>query len=178
MSHVFEPAVSGRSKCRGCGKPIARAEVRFGERMLNLFGEGESTLWFHPLCAAYKRPQSVLDSLGDPAARVADRDRIERAARASASHRRRPRIDGAERAPGSQAHCRQCRELILKDTWRIRLVFYEEGYFSPGGFIHLACRKPYFETDDVLEQVLYFSSKLSAEDREELRRAWDAGPRY
>jgi hypothetical protein len=177
VSHVFEPAVSGRSKCRGCGKPIARGEVRFGERMLNLFGEGESTLWFHPVCAAYKRPQSVLDTLGDPAAKVADRERIERAARASAKYRRRPRIDGAERAPGSQARCRQCRELILKDTWRIRLVFYEEGYFSPGGFIHLGCRKPYFETDDVLEQVLYFSSKLDAEEREELRRAWDAGPR-
>lgn len=171
MSHVFEPALSGRSKCRGCGTPIARGEVRFGERMLNLFGEGESTLWFHPLCAAYKRPQSILQALSEGAGNVSDREGIERAARSSAAHRRLARIDGAERAPGSQARCRQCREPILKDAWRIRLVFFEEGFFSPGGFIHCACRGAYFETDDVMDQVLHFSPKLSAEDRKQLRRA-------
>ena len=171
MSHVFEPAVSGRSRCRGCGKPIARGAVRFGERMLNMFGEGESTLWFHPLCAAYKRPQSVLQALAEGNASVPDREAIERAARSSASQRRLPRIDGAERAPGSQARCRHCHEPILKGTWRIRLVYYEEGYFSPGGFVHLACCQAYFETDDMMEQVLHFSPDLSEEEREDLRLA-------
>ena len=54
MPHVFEEASSGRSKCRGCGVPIAKGELRFGERLPNPFGEGEVTHWFHPMCAAWK----------------------------------------------------------------------------------------------------------------------------
>ena len=52
MPHVFEPAPTGRAKCRGCGRAIAKGELRFGERLPNPFAEGEMTLWFHPLCAA------------------------------------------------------------------------------------------------------------------------------
>jgi len=48
--------------------------------------------------------------------------------------------------------------------------------FSPGGFVHLDCRKAYFETGDVLEQVLHFSPDLSDSEREELRRACDTDP--
>jgi Poly(ADP-ribose) polymerase and DNA-Ligase Zn-finger region len=54
VAHLFELAASGRSKCRGCNQPIRRGELRFGERLPNPFGGGEMTLWFHPLCAAYK----------------------------------------------------------------------------------------------------------------------------
>jgi len=172
VSHLFEPASSGRSKCRGCGRPIQRDELRFGERLPNPFGEGEMTLWFHPACAAYKRPEPLLQALGETTAgQVPDREGLERAARSSLAHRRLPRIDGAERAPTGQAKCRSCREPIARGSWRIRLVFYEEGRFAPGGFVHLDCRKAYFETDDVLEPVLHFSPGLSAGEREELRRA-------
>ena len=72
--------------------------------------------------------------------------------------------------------CRSCRQPIARGSWRIRLVFYEEGRFSPGGFVHLDCRKAYFETDDVLDQVLHFSPALSDSEREALRRACDVGP--
>lgn len=171
MSHLFEAAPSGRSKCRGCGRPIQRGELRFGERLPNPFAQGEMTLWFHPVCAAYKRPEPLLQALGETLENVPDRERVERAARGSLPHRRLPRIDGAERAPGGQAMCRNCRQPIPRGSWRIRLVFYEEGRFSPGGFVHLECRKAYFETDDVLDQVLHFSSALSDDEREALRRA-------
>ena len=171
MPHVFEPATSGRAKCRGCGQSIEKGSVRFGERMPNPFAEGETTLWFHPRCAAYKRPEAVLEALAQSPENVADRESLERAARGSAAQRRLPRIDGAERAPTAQAKCRSCREPIARGSWRIRLVFYEEGRFMPGGFVHLACRKAYFETDDVLEPLLHFSPKLTDEEREELGRA-------
>jgi hypothetical protein len=131
------------------------------------------TLWFHPLCAAYKRPQPVLEALGQTNETLPDRERLERAARTSATYRRTPRIDGAERAPSGQATCRHCRELIERDTWRIRTVFYQEGLFTPGGYIHLACRKAYFDTEDVLDQVLYFSPGLDEAERQELMRAFD-----
>jgi len=176
VSHLFEPATSGRSKCRGCGEAIQRGELRFGERLPNPFGEGEMTLWFHPACAACKRPEPLLQALVETSANLPDRESLERAARASLAHRRLPRIDGAERSPGAQAKCRSCREPIARGGWRVRLVFYEEGRFVPGGFVHLDCRKAYFETDDVLDRVLRFSRDLSADEREELRRACDAGP--
>lgn len=134
------------------------------------------TLWFHPFCAACKRPEPFLQALAETLENVPDRARLERAARAGLAFRRLPRIDGAERAPSRQATCRSCRHPIERGSWRIRLVFYEEGRFSPGGFIHLGCCKAYFETGDVLDRVLHFSPALSEADREELRRAFDSDP--
>ena len=174
--HVFEPAASGRSKCRGCGRALAKGEIRFGERLPNAFGEGEMTLWFHPMCAAYKRPEAMLEALGQITGEVADRELLERAARTSNAQNRLARIDGAERAKG-QASCRHCREPIAKGSWRIRLVYFDEGQFSASGFIHLDCREPYFETkDDILEQVLHFSHWLEEPGREELRALFPRSP--
>lgn len=173
MPHVFEAATTGRAKCRGCGQAIQRGELRFGERLPNPFAEGEMTLWFHPLCAAYKRPEPLLEAL--EGASLPDRESLERAARGSLAHRRLPRIDGGERAPGGQARCRHCREPIEKGAWRIRLVHFDEGQFSPGGYVHVGCRNAYFETTDILEPLLHFSVRLSDAEREELRRACAGG---
>jgi hypothetical protein len=171
VPHVFESAPTGRAKCRGCGSPIDKGEVRFGERIPNPFAEGETTLWFHPLCAAYKRPEAMLEALGQAPGSVPDAAALERAARGSSAQRRLPRISGAERAPTSQAKCRSCHEPIAKGVWRIRLVFYEEGRFSPSGFVHLGCRETYFETGDILDALLHFSPGLSDEERADLARA-------
>jgi hypothetical protein len=171
VPHVFEPASTGRARCRGCGRAIQRGELRFGERLPNPFAEGEVTVWFHPPCAAYKRPDAVLETLAGTSVDVPDRAALERAAHASLAQRRLPRIDGAEKAPSAQAKCRHCREPIPRGTWRIRLVFYQDGRFAPGGYVHLDCRKAYFETDDVLEHVLHFSPDLDDEGRAELKRA-------
>jgi len=170
MAYVFEPAASGRSKCRGCRQPLEKGELRFGERLPNPFGEGEVTHWFHPMCAAYKRPDALVAGLA-AAPEVPGREALERAAKATLGEPRLPRIDGAERAPTGQARCRHCKEPIAKGTFRIRLVFHEEGNFAPGGFIHLACRKEYFGRADILEQALHFSRDLGAEDRRALQEA-------
>ncbi len=171
MPHVFEPAPTGRAKCRGCGRPIEKGALRFGERIPNPFAEGETALWFHPLCAAYKRPESMLEALAQAPTGVPEPETLERAARANSAHRRLPRISGAERAPTSQAKCRSCHEPIARGAWRIRLVFYEEGRFNPAGFVHLACRAAYFEGADIQAPLLHFSPELSAEERAELTRA-------
>ena len=170
MPHVFEVAPSGRSKCRGCSRAIERGAMRFGERLANPFAEGEMTLWFHPACAAYKRPEPLLETL-TAASDLPDRELLEGIARQSLQHHRLPRIDGAELSPTRQAKCRHCRSPIERGAWRIRLVFYEEGMFTAGGFVHLECRKDYFETADVGEQVLHFSGNLSPDQLEELKLA-------
>jgi hypothetical protein len=171
MPHVFELASSGRAKCRGCGVAIAKGELRFGERLPNPFAEGELTHWFHPACAAFKRPEPVTQALGEATAEIAGRAELERIAAKSTAHARLQRVDGAERAPSGQAKCRHCHEPIEKGSWRIRVVFHEEGQFSPGGFIHLACRGPYFESAELEEAVLHFSRELTADDREALLQA-------
>ncbi|NIL99791.1 MAG: hypothetical protein GTN89_02335, partial [Acidobacteria bacterium] len=60
MPHVLEPATSGRAKCRGCGQAIKKDEIRLGEKLPNPFAEGEMTHWYHPPCAAFKRPETFL----------------------------------------------------------------------------------------------------------------------
>ncbi len=169
MPHVIEPATSGRAKCRGCGERIAKDELRFGERLPNPFAEGEMTLWFHPLCGAYKRPQPLLEALGETALQLAQRARLVAAAEQGVAHRRLPRIDGGGRAPTGRARCRSCRQPIAKAAWRISLVYFDEGRFEPSGFIHVGCSQKYFETPDVVERLRHFSPELTDDDAAELR---------
>jgi hypothetical protein len=175
MPHVFEAAPSGRAKCRGCGKAIVKGDIRFGERLPNPFAEGEMTLWFHPICAALKRPEPVLEALGDSEPPVESRERLEEVARTGIAHRRLPRIDGAERSPNARARCRSCRDPIPKGEWRISLVFYEAGRFAPSGYIHAGCSQEYFGTAEIAERVRHFA-ELGGDDLEEIARAAAAGP--
>lgn len=164
MPHVFEPAASGRSKCRGCGGALLRGELRFGERLPNPFAEGtELTLWFHPLCAAYKRGEALLEALATASA-ISDAEKLRAIASAGVAQPRLARIDGAERAKGV-ATCRHCREPIAKGAWRIRMTLFDEGMFSPLGFVHLHCAAGYCESADILERALHFCRDLGEEDR-------------
>jgi hypothetical protein len=131
------------------------------------------TLWFHPLCAAYKLPQPLLEALEQATESVADQESLRGAIQRSVTYPRIPRIDGAEKSPSGQAKCRSCHEPIVRGSWRIRIIFYEEGRFAPGGYVHLGCRNAYFETDEVLEPVLHFSPALNEADRAELIRTFD-----
>ena len=151
--------------------------MRFGESMPNAFGGGEMTLWFHPLCAAYKLPEAVLEALQESSEPVADAEALRQAAVKSKEHPRLARIGGAEHSRSGQAACRHCHEPIAKGTWRIRIVYYEEGRFAPGGYIHIACSKAYFETDDVLEPTLQLSPPLTEAERQELTVGFGAAGR-
>lgn len=173
MAHVFEPAASGRAKCRGCDVKIAKGELRFGERQPNAFGDGEMTLWFHPACAAFKRPAPFLEALDDDesGATVLDDEQaraLGSVAELGVEHRRLPRLHGAERSPTGRARCRSCHEGIDKGAWRLTLVYFEELRFQPSGFIHVGCAADYFETTSVIDRVQHFSRDLTAADLEEI----------
>ena len=177
MAHRLEAATSGRAKCRACGQPIAKGDERLGESLPNPYSEGEMTLWFHPRCGAYKRPETMLEALRaleDTPARA----ELAALAESGLGHRRVPRLDAAERAPSGQARCRSCRAPIAKGTWRARLTFFEEGgRFNPGRFIHLGCVRAYCELSDdadlepILARLLHFGHTLSAADAAEVRAA-------
>jgi hypothetical protein len=149
--------------------------MRFGESLPNAFGAGEMTLWFHPICAAYKLPDAVLEALQQATEPVPDAENLQVAALKCKEHPRLARIGGAEHSRSGQAACRHCQEPIAKGTWRIRIVYYEDGRFAPGGYIHVACSKAYFETDDVLESVLQLRPPLSEADRQELETSFASG---
>lgn len=169
MPHVIEPASSGRAKCRGCDQKIAKGELRFGERRPNLFGDGEMTLWFHLMCAAYKRPEPFLEaSINED---IENAGGLASMAKSGVAHRRVPRVNGAERAPSGRARCRSCKEIIERDAWRISLVYFQEFRFDPSGFIHATCAGEYFETTDLVERIKHFSPQLSASDLDDLKLA-------
>lgn len=168
MAHTIEPATSGRAKCRGCGEKIEKGALRLGERFPNPWGEGDATVWLHLECAAYKRPEPLIEALATTEQEVEGRDELERIAAFGAAHRRLPRLNGVERAPTGRARCRSCRETIEKDVWRIPLEFHEDGRFQASGFVHVRCAKEYFETSDVLDRLRHFGEGLSEGDVGEL----------
>jgi hypothetical protein len=173
MPHIIERAVSGRAKCRGCGARIAAAELRFGERVPNAYGDegDETTLWYHVRCAALTRPEAFLEGAASATEVIDGRDALEREAQLGVAHRRLPRLRAAERAATGRATCRACKELIAKDTWRLALAYYEDGRFSPSGYIHAACTTGYFETVDVLARIRHFSPGLREEDLAQVHAA-------
>ncbi|MEM7282248.1 MAG: hypothetical protein AAF438_11540 [Pseudomonadota bacterium] len=164
MPHTLEPASSGRAKCRGCGQKIEKGEIRLGERQPNPFGDGEMTLWFHPTCAAFKRPEVFLEVLDTCDASGIDAETLRGFAEHSAGHRRRARINGAQKAPTGRARCRHCKEMIGKGLWRVPLAYFEDGRFQPSGFVHMTCVNDYFETTDVLDAIRHFSPELTDAD--------------
>ena len=174
MPHVIEAASSGRAKCRACGGKIASGELRFGERLPNPFADegGERTQWFHPVCAAYRRPEAFLETVNAPDAAIPESigelAHLKQEAVLGVAHHRVPRVNAAERASTGRATCRHCKTPIAKDTWRISLLYYEDGRFAPSGFVHLACARPYFETDAILPRLRHFSPALADSDFREI----------
>jgi len=174
MPHTIERASTGRAKCRACGQLVAKGELRLGERLPNPFAEAEgaeTTHWFHLLCAAYKRPQPLLEALAATTEVIEDRSHLEAEAKLGIAHHRSVRVDAASRAPSGRAACRACKQSIDKGSWRIGLVFYEDGRFAPSGYIHLTCAAGYLETAEVIGRIRHFSPALSAEELAEIDEA-------
>ncbi len=175
MEPILDLAPTGRAKCRGCAQPIAKGELRLGDVQDNPFADDATmTHWYHPRCAACLRPEVAMQALGLPAATALpddERDRLRRAASLGIEHHRLPRLCGAERAKSARAACRSCKEPIAKDVMRLKLVFFENGRFEPGGFVHAGCAGAYFGVTDLLERVRWFTPELDEADAAALAQA-------
>lgn len=179
MPHIIERAATGWAKCRGCGTAIAKDSLRVGEAVPNLFAEkdgAEATHWYHPLCAAFRRPEAFLQAVEGTIHTLPDREALVATAAFGVAHHRVPRIDRAERAASARAACRACRVAIPKDHWRIALLFWQDGRFAPAGYLHATCAGAYFETTDILDRVRHFTPGLTSADLEELGQALTAVP--
>jgi ribosomal protein L37AE/L43A len=167
MPHVVERAATGRAKCRGCAAAIAKDTWRIGEAVPNLYADGEgaeSRHWYHPRCAAYRRPEAFLQAIEGTDAALDDRDALVAAATEGVTHPRLPRLHRAERATSGRASCRQCRTAIAKDGWRISLLFWEDGRYSPAGFLHPGCVAAYVGTSGIVDRLRYYTPELTDED--------------
>jgi hypothetical protein len=129
------------------------------------------THWFHLTCAAYRRPEPLLETLAAATDALADADQLKQQAQLGVTHRRLPRVSTAGRASSGRAACRACKEAIAKDSWRIALVFYDDGRFAPSGFIHAGCTGSYIETTDILDRVKHFSPVAPGADLDALGAA-------
>lgn len=177
-THTLEAAKTGRAKCRGCHARIEQGELRFGERVPNLYGDGETTLWFHVRCAAFKRPEPFLAAVepaegAEPPPVPPDVRRWLDAARLGALHPRLPRLHGAEQASTGRARCRHCRQPIARGSWRLALVYFEEYRFEPSGYLHAACGPAYFETAALVERLRALDPSLSDGDLADIAGASD-----
>ena len=175
MPHVIEPAPSGRAKCRGCGEKIAASELRFGESLPNPFAEGEAFQWSHLECGAMKRPESFLEAISAMGEPPQDAERLTAIANQGVEHPRVARVTGAERDPSGRAQCRHCKQKIDKGAWRIALVYFEEGRFSPAGSLHVPCAGAYFETTDVIPRIKRFSPGLGEAELQEIQAELQKG---
>ncbi len=170
MPDTLERAVTGRAKCRGCGRAIEKGELRFGEALPNPYREGDAVYWLHPSCAALMRPEKWLALARSQAVDVPERDELERVAEEGVRHPQLPKLARALRSPSARARCRQCRELIDKDAWRLDLQEFEEGRFSPSGSIHATCAEAYFGTRDILPRIRRLTPELADADAAEIEQ--------
>lgn len=147
--------------------------MRLGEQVPNPFSDdgGITTLWYHPICGSYRRPETFLEALAATPVEIDGRDALVHEAQLGITHRRAPRVHTASLAPTARATCRACKALIDKDTWRIALVFYEDGRFNPSGYIHAACAAAYLETTAIIPRVRHFSPDLTEADLPSLASA-------
>ena len=147
MSHLIEPASSGRAGCRACKAKILKGELRLGERQPNPFGDGDATYWFHLRCGAAKVPHAYLAALAAANEPPAEAEAFRSLAQLIASQERLARLGTISRAPTSRARCRHCRSAIQKDSYRVSLEVVAEGVHDAWGFIHARCAREYFATD-------------------------------
>jgi hypothetical protein len=117
------------------------------------------------------RPEKFLVALDASSESIADREDLRETAVFGAAHRRLPRLLRAEKAPSGRAHCRSCREIIEKGSWRVSLQMFEEGRFSPIGSIHIGCCQAYFGTAAILGRIQRLTQSLTPSDLAELEDA-------
>lgn len=168
---MIQRAATGRAKCRACGQGIARGQERFGEGLPNAYGEGESLFWFHLLCAACSRPESLSPVLAQSEAPPEERQVLEALADEGRVEPRLTRVARAERAATGRARCRHCRELIEQGTFRIALHVFEEGRFTPIGTIHAACAVHYLGAEPRRERLSLPNNELAPGELDEVMAA-------
>jgi poly(ADP-ribose) polymerase-like protein len=133
---MIEAAASGRSKCKGCKKPIAQGELRFGDEVPGNF-DGVMTFWYHLPCAVTHRPEQFRADLNRRKKPLPDQAALEAALGGATIAVRVGRMRKVEHAPTGRATCQLCDVPIAKDS--LRVVVLREEVMGGTAFIHVGC---------------------------------------
>ena len=168
---LVEAATTGRAKCRACGQNIEKGALRFGERVPNPYGEGDTTHWFHLYCAAEQHAEKLGDALAAYGGDVPDRELLERVVENGRQNPKLASVRRSERAPSGRARCQHCHEKIEKDAWRIAF----ERDPEPMGmvtlsYVHLRCGPAHFGKAGLAEKLLRLTDGLTEEEIDEAFR--------
>lgn len=177
MAHTLEIAKSGRATCRSCRKPIAKAELRFGEETVNQFAEDGATSyrWHHVKCAATSMPLELRAALAAYEGEVPDRAELD-ATIDEAAAKLPPPFPHADKAPTGRARCQGCGEAIAKGAIRVAVARDIERGMSVtkgAGYLHPACAAAYVEEQggthaELTEGLRANTRDLTDEEREAL----------
>jgi hypothetical protein len=175
MPDRIELATSGRARCRACRRAIAKGVERYAEAVPNPAAEGESQHYYHLECAAERRAKPFaahLAALDPPRPELAP---LGDSARLTLEHPRVERLGVLERAKSARATCRECREPIEKDAWRVALQPIEEGRLAAWGFVHLTCAGAYAGIKPSLERLTRYTD-LEPSDKEQVAALLESMP--
>lgn len=173
-SGILEIAANGRAKCRACGETLTKGALRCGEKTANPFGEGTTVYWFHPRCAAERRPDVFLQGLATselPSGSMSEEEisTLRTIAGFCSVHPRAARFTKVGIAPSGRARCRGCKELIEKDSVRVELSIFQDGRFDPMGYLHVACLSSYTEAKVPWFRLEHLCEALSEEHKQQVR---------
>lgn len=175
MHHRLEPSPSGRARCRACLSALPKGELRFAESVPNPVGDGTTYHFYHPRCAAERRPEAYLmldaELASGPGPELREGgEALRRVAQEATEHPRLSRLGELSAAPTGRATCRHCNAKIEKATWRVALQPIEEGRLQAWGFLHVKCAAGYVGAP-VGEQRLLRYSNLPADALQSVREA-------
>ena len=177
MPDVIEAASTGRAKCRHCNDKIDKGALRFGESVLNAFGEGDAVHWFHLACAAESRPQKVEPVLRGSELEIPDRQRLEGVIADGLANPKLLMIKNVDWAPTGRATCQHCREKIEKSTLRVGIEREPDPMgMSSISYVHARCIRQHVGMPGLLAKLRRAGSKLSEAEQGDLIGVVESSP--
>jgi hypothetical protein len=164
--YLIEAARSSRSKCRTCKRKIEKDLLRIGILLEGPYGTGY--LWHHLNCAARRRFEDVEAAYeqvswaeGVEVPELAELKKLQEAAEKKKADKQES--PWAERAKSGRSKCKNCEEVIEKETWRV-ILDREVEFFGQSRNtqvnIHPACVAAELASDDCSTEVDGFEEAL------------------
>ena len=171
-AYVIEGARSSRSRCKTCRRAIDKGTLRIGMLIEGPYGVGY--LWHHLRCAARRSFDRVAEAYEleawnaakQPPSKVPPLDELEKhLEEAEKRQKERKTIPYAELAPSGRSRCKQCSELIEKDTLRIvlgKLVEFGNQTRTAPMHVHAKCVAGALAEEDSAVETPGFEAALRA----------------
>ncbi len=170
--YVIEGARSGRSRCKGCRRPIPMGALRIGMLIEGPYGTGY--LWLHLSCAAKRQLDRVEEAYAqeawknakEPPQSLPSLDQLRALVeKAQAEKKEQRAIPYTERAPSGRSRCKHCNEPIGEGEHRVvlaREVTFGRQVRTAPIFVHARCVAAELLAEDCATEADGFADSLRA----------------